>query len=70
VHEEADEFKIAGVNEVLGELADLHDVLAALTTALGFTEEQVEAAAAGKRSERGGFRQHLWLDEVRTPSQA
>ncbi len=66
MHEEADELKIAGVNEVL---ADLREVLAALTTALSFTEEQVEAAA-GKRSERGGFRQHLWLDKVRTPSQA
>jgi hypothetical protein len=42
VHEEAHELKIAGVNEVLGELADLHEVLAALTTALGFTEEQVQ----------------------------
>ncbi|MEU8080700.1 nucleoside triphosphate pyrophosphohydrolase [Catellatospora citrea] len=67
LHEEAEELGSAEVDEVLGELADVHEVLAALTIALGHTDEEVKAAAASKRSERGGFDERLWLDEVRVP---
>ncbi len=35
---------------------------------VGFTEEQVAEAAAAKRKARGGFTQHLWLDEVNQTS--
>ncbi|WP_305788306.1 nucleoside triphosphate pyrophosphohydrolase [Symbioplanes lichenis] len=66
LHEEADEVASAGPATRLGELADVHEVLAALTVAaLGFTQADVEEAAARKRAERGGFTRRLWLDEVR-----
>jgi predicted house-cleaning noncanonical NTP pyrophosphatase (MazG superfamily) len=67
LHEEADELGSAGPDELLGELADVREVLATLTTTLGFTEDQVASAAADKRRERGGFSQRLWLDQVRDP---
>ncbi|SCL41683.1 Predicted house-cleaning noncanonical NTP pyrophosphatase, all-alpha NTP-PPase (MazG) superfamily [Micromonospora pallida] len=67
LHEEAEELGSAGAAEVLGELADLHEVLAALTAALGFTAAEVEAAAARKRAERGGFTERLWLESTTRP---
>ncbi|TDE41644.1 hypothetical protein E1295_29325 [Nonomuraea mesophila] len=48
----------------LGELADLHEVLAALTVTLGFSDEKVHAAAHHKRMKRGGFTLRLWLEEA------
>ncbi len=67
LHEEAEEVATAEPNARLRELADVREVLAALTIASGFTEVQVEEAAASKRAERGGFTQRLWLDEVLIP---
>ncbi|GLZ78651.1 hypothetical protein Afil01_34580 [Actinorhabdospora filicis] len=43
-----------------GELADVHEVLTALTAAFGFSPREVAEAAAGKRAERGGFTRGLW----------
>ncbi|RSM69162.1 hypothetical protein DMB66_11585 [Actinoplanes sp. ATCC 53533] len=63
----AEELKAAGRDDVLSELADLREVLAALTTAFGFTGVQVKAVAASKRSVRDGFSRRLWLQEVRIP---
>lgn len=62
--EEAEELRTAGHGDRLGELADLREVLLALTIALGFSEEQVDDAAARKRAARGGFDRRLWLQEV------
>ncbi|MFF0306929.1 phosphoribosyl-ATP pyrophosphohydrolase [Streptosporangium sp. NPDC004379] len=62
--EEADELRQAGPDERLGELADIYEVLAALTGALGLSEEQIREAARRKQTERGGFSRRLWLDEV------
>lgn len=62
--EEAEELRHAEPDDRLGELADLHEVLSALTEALGFSGEQVREAARRKRAERGGFSHRLWLDEV------
>ncbi|WP_018215473.1 nucleoside triphosphate pyrophosphohydrolase [Salinispora vitiensis] len=67
LHEEAEEVATAEPDARLGELADVREVLAALTIASGFTELEVEEAAASKRAERGGFTQRLWLDEVLIP---
>jgi predicted house-cleaning noncanonical NTP pyrophosphatase (MazG superfamily) len=64
LHEEADELGLAEPADRLDELADVYEVLAALTTTLGFTENQVAEAATIKRNARGGFTHHLWLDEV------
>jgi predicted house-cleaning noncanonical NTP pyrophosphatase (MazG superfamily) len=62
--EEAEELRTAGSGDRLGELADLREVLSALTTALGFSHEQVYKAAEQKRDARGGFDRRLWLEEV------
>ncbi|MET8049065.1 nucleoside triphosphate pyrophosphohydrolase [Streptosporangium sp. NPDC005286] len=62
--EEAEELRQAGPDDRLGELADIHEVLMALTEVLGFSGEQVREAARRKRTERGGFSHRLWLDEV------
>lgn len=67
LHEEADELASAAPADVLGELADVHEVLAAVTTLLGYTAEQVELASAEKRSARGAFNEGCWLDEVEHP---
>ncbi|WP_084556360.1 nucleoside triphosphate pyrophosphohydrolase [Couchioplanes caeruleus] len=67
LHEEAEEVASAEPAARLGELADIHEVLAALTAALGFTEAEVDEAAASKRAERGAFARRLWLDEVLIP---
>ncbi|MBB4917735.1 nucleoside triphosphate pyrophosphohydrolase [Streptosporangium saharense] len=68
--EEAEELRQAGPDDRLGELADLHEVLAALAGALGFSDEQVREAARRKRTERGGFGRRLWLDEVTSPGES
>ncbi|MFI2663323.1 nucleoside triphosphate pyrophosphohydrolase [Micromonospora carbonacea] len=64
LHEETDELASASPAERLGELADLHEVVAALTVELGYTAEQVREAAAVKRAERGGFDRRVWLGWV------
>ncbi|TYB45568.1 nucleoside triphosphate pyrophosphohydrolase [Actinomadura chibensis] len=65
--EETEELRDAAPDERLGELADIHEVLAALAEAHGFSDEQVREAAHRKRAERGGFSRRLWLDDVTTP---
>ncbi|WP_248965776.1 nucleoside triphosphate pyrophosphohydrolase [Sphaerisporangium perillae] len=62
--EEAEELRQAEPDDRLGELADIYEVLAALTASLGFSDEQVQEAARHKRAKRGGFSRRLWLDEV------
>ncbi|PRX52616.1 putative house-cleaning noncanonical NTP pyrophosphatase (MazG superfamily) [Nonomuraea fuscirosea] len=62
--EEAEELREAESGDRLGELADIYEVLAALTETLGFSDEQVQEAARHKRDKRGGFSRRLWLDEV------
>lgn len=63
--EEAEELHRAEPDDRLEELADIYEVLAALTETLGYSDEEVEEAARHKRAKRGGFRRRLWLDEVR-----
>lgn len=64
LHEEADEVAAAEPGERLDELADVYEVLAALTSTLGFTETEVAEAAIAKRANRGGFTRGLWLGGV------
>jgi hypothetical protein len=45
-------------------LADVLEVLRALAAALGMSWEDVEAEAARKRDERGGFDQRIFLEYV------
>lgn len=46
------------------ELADIAEVLRALTAAFGFDPDEVEAARLRKRAERGGFDERLFLHQV------
>ncbi|AWG99961.1 phosphoribosyl-ATP pyrophosphohydrolase [Rhodococcus ruber Chol-4] len=61
--EEAHELRHArGDDERLGELADMHEVFTAALSAFGITADEVVAAAAAKRAERGGFDRRIWLE--------
>ncbi|MEW9527383.1 nucleoside triphosphate pyrophosphohydrolase [Microbispora sp. NPDC049125] len=62
--EEAEELREAEPADRLGELADISEVLAALVTTLGFSDEQVQEAVCHKRAKRGSFSRRLWLEEV------
>lgn len=62
LHEEADELAEAGQESRLDELADVHEVVAALRSRLGFTDVQVAEAAAAKRAARGGFTRWQWVE--------
>ncbi|TQC41537.1 phosphoribosyl-ATP pyrophosphohydrolase [Rhodococcus sp. WS4] len=69
VVEEATEVRDASSSELVDELADLFEVVTALTNTLGVTETQVREAADRKRYARGGFANRIWLEQVelRTP---
>jgi len=48
----------------LEELADVAEVLAALTALLGYSEEELQRARARKREAKGSFTQGVWLEEA------
>jgi predicted house-cleaning noncanonical NTP pyrophosphatase (MazG superfamily) len=53
-------------NAFVTELADLHEVIDALTQAFGITSETVHMVQRQRREERGGFTQRrrlLWTEE-------
>lgn len=50
----------------IGERADVAEVLKALDTALGYSEEVVEDARATKTAKRGGFEQKIFLEKAIT----
>ena len=64
VGEELAELAGATGGEVLGELADLLEVLRALTVEAGFDWDEVTDAADAKAAERGGFQGRVMLVEV------
>jgi len=47
-------------DELLGELADVAEVILALGAVHGFTAAEVEAKRLAKREERGGFDARVW----------
>lgn len=59
--EELEEFRQDGD---LSELADLLEVMHAITRARGSSPEALERMRAEKAQERGGFAQRLWLVSV------
>jgi predicted house-cleaning noncanonical NTP pyrophosphatase (MazG superfamily) len=65
--EEAHEAQQATADDFPAELADVLEVLQALTAAFGLTWDQLQELAADKRAHRGGFRQRLFLDYVDQP---
>jgi len=60
--EEALEAREASPSALLGELADVFEVLASICALQGWSLGAVEQAADAKRVERGGFDQRLWLN--------
>ncbi|MFI6295907.1 nucleoside triphosphate pyrophosphohydrolase [Nonomuraea sp. NPDC050790] len=59
--EEATELREAPADEVAGEIADVYEVLRAIAAVDGLEWDAVEKVADGKRAERGGFRDRLYL---------
>ena len=59
--EEAAEVISAPPDERLKELADVHEVLDAITRSSGFTPEQVCTMQQKRRETRGGFEQRIML---------
>jgi predicted house-cleaning noncanonical NTP pyrophosphatase (MazG superfamily) len=47
------------------ELADVHEVLIALSDALGISREELEKVRRDKAASRGGFQQKIFLEEVK-----
>lgn len=63
--EEAAEARTAGsADELLGELADLSEVILALAEAHGLTLGDIEAQRLAKRAERGGFEARVYNSAV------
>ena len=63
--EEADELlKVLNCHSSLDELADLQEVIVALTEKQGWSMQELEARRLMKRQERGGFKENIIL--VRT----
>jgi predicted house-cleaning noncanonical NTP pyrophosphatase (MazG superfamily) len=60
--EEAREAREARDGELLGELADVLEVLAALVQQQGWTWDDIEQARQSKRSSRGAFTTRTWLE--------
>ncbi|WP_084964214.1 nucleoside triphosphate pyrophosphohydrolase [Thermoactinospora rubra] len=59
--EEASELSAASPAEVIGEIADVYEVLRAVAEVNGYDWQEVEKAAEAKREERGAFRARLYL---------
>ena len=58
LHEEVAEFQ---KDQNLEELADILEVVLALTENLGYSKEELLEACEKKRQERGGFRDRIFL---------
>jgi predicted house-cleaning noncanonical NTP pyrophosphatase (MazG superfamily) len=67
--EEAGEAQAAPEDQLLSELADVLEVLRALASAQGASWADIEAEAARKRNERGGFDQRIFLEYVEAPGE-
>jgi len=64
LREEAQEAESASAENLLCELADILEVLLALTETHNITWREVESAATLKRAQRGGFRGRVFLEYV------
>ncbi|MET3196030.1 putative house-cleaning noncanonical NTP pyrophosphatase (MazG superfamily) [Bacillus sp. OAE603] len=62
--EELDEFYSATPEEVIGEIADIIEVLYALAESKGITVEEIENVRLQKKEDRGGFNQRILLKHV------
>ena len=60
--EEAREAQSASADELPNELADVWEVLQALLSTLPMMWQELQALAASKRDERGGFKERIFLE--------
>ena len=58
--ESAEAQAATSADELLGELADLSEVMLALAATQGLTAEDIEARRLAKRAERGGFEDRVY----------
>ena len=66
--EEANELLHAqSQKELLNELADLLEVIESIIHSCGFSHEQLHEIQSRKLTERGGFKQRLFLEYVEEP---
>lgn len=65
--EESFEALDAESGELIGELADVQEVIAGICEALQIPVDQVEAERADKHKRRGGFEEGIMLTETSTP---
>lgn len=64
--EEASEFIGATKEDVLGELADIQEIIDNLLEAFNFKPNQLKEAQAKKNKKRGSFKQRHYIDHVET----
>jgi predicted house-cleaning noncanonical NTP pyrophosphatase (MazG superfamily) len=62
--EELNEYLEASENSAMEELADILELLHALTAIHGSTVEQLESIRSDKVEERGGFKERIFLIDV------
>ena len=62
--EEAQEASLATDDDLPGQLADVLEILRALTVTAGMSWPQLLALAEDKRSRRGGFGRRIFLESV------
>ena len=62
--EELVEFYSATPEEVVGEIADVLEVLFAIAEMKGITNEEIEYERLRKKEERGGFKERILLKHV------
>lgn len=63
--EELEEFYFARPEEVVGELADVIEVLYAIAESKGISVEDIEKVRKEKKEDRGGFKERIFLKTVR-----
>lgn len=68
LHEESDEIASAGPDDILGELADLQQVLDDLTVLSGHTNEERLDKQRKKKERAGGFEGRVFLTEIEVPA--
>ena len=70
IHEEADEVPVvenpneAELREIIAEIADLEDVIAALKSYYGVTDTMTADASAAKATKRGTFEQGDYIESI------
>ena len=62
--EETAEVCEADTSTVVGELADVYEVVRALVTCEGLNMRDLAMVAERKRVARGGFDKRIWLDDI------